>query len=77
MLTLPEIDEVLVRYGRGELDVHAAVAALGVAVRVVRPAGCEESQPGGDAYRHYAVPTPPDAYRNPGAPVIPAVYRTT
>jgi hypothetical protein len=28
MLTLPEINEVLARYGRDELDVDAAVAAL-------------------------------------------------
>ena len=28
MPTLPEIDQVLARYGRGELDVDAAVAAL-------------------------------------------------
>jgi hypothetical protein len=28
MLTLPEINEVLVRYGRGELDADAAAAAL-------------------------------------------------
>jgi hypothetical protein len=62
MLTLPEIDKVLVRYGRGELDVYAAAAALGVVVPVSIPA---ELQPGGDAYRHYPVPVRPDSYLNP------------
>lgn len=126
MLTLPEINQVLVRYGRGELDMDAATAALreepqrvdrerrqvdpqgpyaagtlalalaaartlpvltyeqfrslGVAMQIAartkyEPPEDEDSQPGGDAYRHHATPMPPDAYLNPGAPVIPEAYR--
>jgi hypothetical protein len=73
MLTLPEIDKVLVRYGRGEMDAYAVAASLGVVMPVPIPA---ELLPGGDAYRNYAVPVPPDSYLNPGAPVIPEAYRT-